>query len=723
MDYKEKDAVPKIPERPKKPVPAIPIKRPVRTRTTGALHQVPSVPLARPQRRHTEKQLNTVMQATQDQLEQMKTMISKPMGRTDRTSTKEETMSSNHMYSPAGSSTTSIGRNEHEEFRVGKEIAASISPGSLMLGELSVGDEDYVKQSSLDTSEGNEQESENELETTLAEEGSRHSAQNPTETCTEEPETLSNAVKITEAPAEELSEPGISETSSDPSNKTIEKSSTTVDEKLASSSPKKPPTALGIEEESPHASKPSEQASEIYCTVDPKEVLRESKLKGNELVPETKGVQGVNILQDEIEEIGKVDEFSKKHPESPAKTYESSEQLADTKGVKIEPMGVSEFQVKESPQASLVELTNETDMPEQNPNQESVQPLMKNRELGSETKSSASGAKSSENQTDENEVSPETIKGSSENVMNDANNPLTEHGTPNLAGKLEYERKTLKLPVKERELVDCEEKKTNEGTSNEGHVSQSSEVGAPQIPQRPSKRPPPKKPSSKIAAFQALLKQQQLNDVSKTKDKQIDSGNSLLSGKRANITSNLNGIFGLPGMTSGTVPSQRPLARQQPDSDGDTQGSKPLASSQGSTPPGTQRRTRGPKGRKLPAHIANVEKVETSMKTNEIQVVKTWSLQFQKATLGYSRGDNKSFTEPSDSGLASSSTSRSMSEASEVLDGRDVIGEREVADPYDSQNDLGGVAYKSLDDKKELSQSPESMQSGPVEADGDQESR
>ncbi|CEP60374.1 Aim21p LALA0_S01e09274g [Lachancea lanzarotensis] len=149
----------------------------------------------------------------------------------------------------------------------------------------------------------------------------------------------------------------------------------------------------------------------------------------------------------------------------------------------------------------------------------------------------------------------------------------------------------------------------------------------PKIPERPAKRAPPKKPSSKIAAFQEMLKQQQLQD--QTKSRGGEGNGQPLHDRRAKVASNLNGIFGLPNMGGGLVPIPQSVAPQK-----ENEISKaPVTSSSSSTEkrvePTAQRRAKGPRGRKLPTHLAGVEKVESKGSPYEIQVVKAWSLSFQ----------------------------------------------------------------------------------------------
>ncbi|SCU94673.1 LAME_0F08570g1_1 [Lachancea meyersii CBS 8951] len=151
----------------------------------------------------------------------------------------------------------------------------------------------------------------------------------------------------------------------------------------------------------------------------------------------------------------------------------------------------------------------------------------------------------------------------------------------------------------------------------------------PKVPDRPAKRAPPKKPSSKIAAFQEMLKRQQIQDQSRSKAPS-EGGGQLMSDQRAKAVSNLNGIFGLPGMVGGVLPiTQKQATGQEKLEDRSITTESTSNLREKTAEPSTQRRARGPKGRKLPAKLAGVEKVERERGSNEVQVFKTWSVCFQ----------------------------------------------------------------------------------------------
>ncbi|SCU91463.1 LAMI_0E05996g1_1 [Lachancea mirantina] len=162
--------------------------------------------------------------------------------------------------------------------------------------------------------------------------------------------------------------------------------------------------------------------------------------------------------------------------------------------------------------------------------------------------------------------------------------------------------------------------------------------GIPKVPQRPKRKnppPPPKKPSSKIAAFQEMLEQQQRKDLGRGSEESKGFKAPGFGGNRSNIVSSLDGIFARgngppvnsaakvaagnssPGMMSSGVPDN--VTDNVADSDADTIMSKAT-----NTP--RSRGPRGPKGRKLPKSLANVEKVVATPKQNSIFVIKTWSI-------------------------------------------------------------------------------------------------
>lgn len=168
------------------------------------------------------------------------------------------------------------------------------------------------------------------------------------------------------------------------------------------------------------------------------------------------------------------------------------------------------------------------------------------------------------------------------------------------------------------------------------HSSATPEGSVPSIPERPKKKPlppVPKKPSSKIAAFQEMLQKRQLQDSTSLSSKQSSKNGSLLTGNRANIASNLNGLFALPGMTAGGIPPH--LSNTTPSEENsaafpgnsvENHASDVAASKK----PVQSRRSKGPRGRKLPSSFANVEKIKCESKDNSIEVYATWSINFSE---------------------------------------------------------------------------------------------
>ncbi|AQZ09976.1 AIM21 (YIR003W) [Zygosaccharomyces parabailii] len=171
------------------------------------------------------------------------------------------------------------------------------------------------------------------------------------------------------------------------------------------------------------------------------------------------------------------------------------------------------------------------------------------------------------------------------------------------------------------------DQKSREDSSEEN----SKELSKKKVP------PVPKKPSSRIFAFQEMLRKQQMeemqssrNQVPERADNQSGSSPETLqqpsvpqrphrpvNEERSKFANNLNGLFALPGMSpmgGGLPPS---FAKKLSPSTEENKDMKP-------TPSVRQPRARGPRGRKLPSSVAAVEKVSSESKTNEIEIFKTW---------------------------------------------------------------------------------------------------
>lgn len=192
-------------------------------------------------------------------------------------------------------------------------------------------------------------------------------------------------------------------------------------------------------------------------------------------------------------------------------------------------------------------------------------------------------------------------------------------------------------------------------TENEAEASAKQEEKKPEEPAKDAvkkKAPPvPKKPSSRIVAFQEMLRKQQMEEMQgshrkgpepvhlepKGNNTGIDSSESSrpsvpqrparqpINAERSKFANNLNGLFALPGMSpmGGLPPSftkKLDPAASTLSQEKEKENQTPSSSASGVRPP----RARGPRGRKLPSNVASVEKVSSESKTNEIEIFKTW---------------------------------------------------------------------------------------------------
>lgn len=172
------------------------------------------------------------------------------------------------------------------------------------------------------------------------------------------------------------------------------------------------------------------------------------------------------------------------------------------------------------------------------------------------------------------------------------------------------------------------------------------------------KAPPvPKKPSSRIVAFQEMLRKQQMEEmqgphrkdsesvaeVSKRDNNETDSpemsqqsvpqrpARQQISAEKSKFANSLNGLFALPGMSPmGRLPPSfakkldPASSTTNQEEKKDNQNTKPSVSDVRSS------RAKGPRGRKLPSNLASVEKVNSESKTNEIEIFDTWKTVVQK---------------------------------------------------------------------------------------------
>lgn len=148
---------------------------------------------------------------------------------------------------------------------------------------------------------------------------------------------------------------------------------------------------------------------------------------------------------------------------------------------------------------------------------------------------------------------------------------------------------------------------------------------------RPKKRGPPpvpKKPSSRIAAFQELLEKQQKEQFSKI-EKPSTSKSSTASNETANSSKTAfqiakekmqGGFIPLPGMNVG---SSLPPALAKINSKND--GAENIDKTAEKKANIHQRRAKGPRGRKLPANLTNLEKPSNDINPDNIEIIHNFS--------------------------------------------------------------------------------------------------
>ncbi|CCE94179.1 Aim21p TDEL_0H03200 [Torulaspora delbrueckii] len=136
--------------------------------------------------------------------------------------------------------------------------------------------------------------------------------------------------------------------------------------------------------------------------------------------------------------------------------------------------------------------------------------------------------------------------------------------------------------------------------------------------------PVPKKPSSRIAAFQEMLQKKQLEQLQGPKPQHTlkqevaESQRSKHGDEKAQFRQNLNALFTIPGAPApagvATTPSEIPTG----ESTNEDKKEKTL-------PDVRQKRARGPRGRKLPSKVATVEKVRNESTGNNIELFHSWT--------------------------------------------------------------------------------------------------
>lgn len=173
------------------------------------------------------------------------------------------------------------------------------------------------------------------------------------------------------------------------------------------------------------------------------------------------------------------------------------------------------------------------------------------------------------------------------------------------------------------ELKDSNNKEEEKTESfNEQTPSQDPQT-QPHIPAtRPKKKGPPpvpKKPSSRIAAFQEMLQKQQMKDL-ESKNSNITSGNDdKQAPRKMNFINDLNNLIALPGMAPHEAlkpKTETPIKKEE----------KSEIPVKKDIPHVSQKRARGPRGRKLPSKLNSVSKVIAKNENYTVQVRQVWSL-------------------------------------------------------------------------------------------------
>lgn len=283
-----------------------------------------------------------------------------------------------------------------------------------------------------------------------------------------------------------------------------------------------------------------------------------------------------------------------------------------------------------------LEIKNNTkeDLQEGKPSSPGTVTLAVDSKVSSQLKSEAENTPAVDSQVSSQlEIEPENtpevgLKVSSQLKSGPENTPVVPQSRP---------KKDLDSDVKKEESSNQEnEPFPEEQDTTEDDIE--AKDTSPKVPvERPRKRAPPpvpKKPSSRIAAFQEMLQKQQQQglrnnepslsstsspDTAKQESNPSAAGNTV----KADFTNKLNGLFALPGMVNpGQLPASlgKKLSSPSTESTGE-QHEQPQARS---TPLSGTRRARGPRGRKLPSKVAAVEKVEEDGNKNGIEIFNIW---------------------------------------------------------------------------------------------------
>ncbi|OXB41940.1 hypothetical protein B1J92_J01958g [Nakaseomyces glabratus] len=264
------------------------------------------------------------------------------------------------------------------------------------------------------------------------------------------------------------------------------------------------------------------------------------------------------------------------------------------------------------PESIEVPMKKSTEEPEKEPVEDSSEKLVKGQTEEPSEKSVSSSP-------DQSNDAPKTSTESANEIQRKSQEPTTETTS-------ETSEKSTKDSTEPSEKVSqdrSDQNETADGEETKPHVPES----------RPKKRGPPpvpKKPSSRIAAFQEMLQKQQEAQFEKSQKKGEQNDGAMNSDARTKFANNLNGLFALPGMVPGGPPPPA-LAKVLKDPQ-DTANDKTSTSNDQDTGSGTNLkdvrhgRARGPRGRKLPTKVATTEKVKVSETGNTIEIFSAWKL-------------------------------------------------------------------------------------------------
>lgn len=136
--------------------------------------------------------------------------------------------------------------------------------------------------------------------------------------------------------------------------------------------------------------------------------------------------------------------------------------------------------------------------------------------------------------------------------------------------------------------------------------------------------PVPKKPSSRIAAFQEMLQKKQLEQLQGSrpqhtlKQENPESQQSKHGDEKAQFRQNLNALFTIPGAPAPAGVATTPSDFLTNKSNNEDKKEKTL-------PDVRQKRAKGPRGRKLPSKVATIEKVRNESTGNDIELFHSWT--------------------------------------------------------------------------------------------------